>query len=139
MRKIDKIIIHCTATPEGREVTKRDLWNWHVEERGWSNIGYHYFIDLKGNVHKCRPESIKGAHTRGQNGSSIGIAYAGGLDENFKTKDTRNADQKEALECLLYELKGKYKNAIIYGHRDYSSKDCPSFDAFNEYYYISSL
>ena len=48
MRKINKIIIHCTATPKGREVTKEHLRQWHVEERGWSDIGYHFFIDLAG-------------------------------------------------------------------------------------------
>ncbi len=51
MRKIDKIIIHCSATPEFREVTKADIYNWHVKENGWSDIGYHFLIDLKGVRH----------------------------------------------------------------------------------------
>ena len=80
MRKINKIIIHCTATPEGREVTKEDLYKWHVEQRGWSDIGYHFFIDLNGDLHECRPIEIAGAHTKGNNLDSIGIAYAGGMN-----------------------------------------------------------
>jgi len=132
MRKINKIIIHCTATPKGREVTKEHLRQWHVEERGWSDIGYHFFIDLAGEIHECRPIERTGAHTKGHNWDSIGIAYAGGLDENMDPFDTRNQAQKEALLDLLCQLKDAY-GGIIYGHRDFSSKACPSFDAKTEY------
>lgn len=138
MRKINKIIIHCTATPEGREVTIKDLQRWHIEERGWSDIGYHYFIDLKGVVYPCRPLAKIGSHTKGENKFSIGIAYAGGMDKAMRvSKDTRTPEQKEALDCLLHELKDRFQDAMIYGHRDFSTKDCPSFDAFHEYFHIS--
>lgn len=137
MRKISKIIIHCTATPEGREVTKKDLYKWHVTERGWSDIGYHFFIDLKGDVHECRPIERTGAHTKGNNSDSIGIAYAGGMTKDMKlAKDTRTKEQKDALLNLLCELKDTY-GGVIYGHRDFSSKECPSFDAKKEYENIS--
>jgi len=138
MRKIHKIIIHCTATPEGRKVTKGDLTKWHVDERGWSDIGYHFFIDLEGCLHECRPIERTGAHTKGHNFDSIGIAYAGGLDKNLKPKDTRNDQQKEALEEFLCYLKVLYPQAKIYGHRDFSTKSCPSFDAREEYEWISN-
>ena len=137
MRKINKIIIHCTATPEGREVSKKDLYKWHVEERGWSDIGYHFFIDLNGDVHECRPIERTGAHTKGNNSDSIGIAYAGGMTKDMKSaKDTRNDKQKDALVDLLLQLKDTY-GGVIYGHRDFSSKECPSFDAKKEYKNIS--
>jgi N-acetylmuramoyl-L-alanine amidase len=138
MRKIHKIIIHCTATPENRKVTKGDLTKWHVDERGWSDIGYHFFIDLEGCLHECRPIERTGAHTKGHNFDSIGIAYAGGLDKNLKPKDTRNDQQKEALEEFLCYLKVLYPQAKIYGHRDFSTKSCPSFDAREEYEWISN-
>ena len=137
MRKINKIIIHCTATPEGRDVTKENLFNWHVKERGWSDIGYHFFIDLKGEIHECRPIERNGAHTKGLNKNSIGICYAGGLDKQMNPKDTRNDAQKEALVDLLCNLKDAY-GGIIYGHRDFSTKACPSFDAKTEYEFISN-
>ena len=138
MRKINKIIIHCTATPEGRKVTKKDLHKWHVIERGWQDIGYHFFIDLKGKVHECRPIEKTGAHTRGQNFDSIGIAYAGGTDEEGNPKDTRTDAQKQALEETLCYLKTLYSQAKIYGHKDFSTKACPSFDAREEYEWISN-
>ena len=136
MRDINKIIVHCTATPEEREVTTEDLYKWHVKERGWRDIGYHFFIDICGEVHECRPVEQTGAHTKGHNWDSIGVCYAGGLDKDLKTKDTRTEEQKESLIDLLCQLKDTY-GGIVYGHRDFSTKDCPSFDAKTEYENIS--
>ena len=105
MRKIDKLIIHCTATPEGREVSVETIRKWHLG-RGWRDIGYHFVIGLDGEVHEGRPIEQTGAHTKGQNYDSIGIAYVGGVEAKkvngeWKAKDTRTDKQKEALEDLL--------------------------------------
>ena len=133
MRTINKIIIHCTATPEGRTVTVADVDKWH-REKGWNGIGYHYLIGLNGEIWKGRDESIIGAHTEGQNANSIGVAYVGGMTKDMKSaKDTRTTAQKISLLNLIKQLKIKYPTAKIYGHRDFSSKACPSFDAKNEY------
>ena len=133
MRTINKIIIHCTATPEGRTVTVADVDKWH-REKGWNGIGYHYLIGLNGEIWKGRNESIIGAHTEGYNNNSIGIAYVGGMTKDMKSsKDTRTTEQKISLINLIKQLKQKYPTAKIYGHRDFSSKACPSFDAKNEY------
>lgn len=134
MRKINKIIVHCAATPEGRDVKTETIRNWHVKDNGWKDIGYHYVIELDGSIHKGRDESVVGAHCSGQNANSIGVCYVGGLAKDKKTpKDTRTEKQKSSLLKLLKDLKAKYPNAIIYGHRDFSYKACPSFDAKNEY------
>ena len=133
MRTINKIIIHCTATPEGRTVTVADVDKWH-KEKGWNGIGCHYLIGLNGEIWKGRDESIIGAHTEGYNNNSIGIAYVGGMTKDMKSaKDTRTTAQKISLLNLIKQLKIKYPTAKIYGHRDFSSKACPSFDAKNEY------
>jgi N-acetylmuramoyl-L-alanine amidase len=133
MRQINKIIVHCTATPEGREVTKEDLHKWHVVDRNFSDIGYHWFIDLNGERHECRPEHKSGAHAKGHNSDSIGICYAGGCDTSMNPKDTRTEAQKEGLHCMIQDLLDRYRNAEVIGHRDISSKACPSFDAKEEY------
>lgn len=138
MRRINKIIVHCTATQRDHDVTVEDLRKWHVEERGWSDIGYHFFIDLKGEVHECRPIEKTGAHSKGQNFDSIGVAYAGGLGSDNAWHDTRNEEQKLSLEELLCYLKVLFSKAKIYGHRDFSEKMCPSFDAREEYEWISN-
>lgn len=138
MRKINKIIIHCTATPEGREVSVDEIRRWHVDERGWRDIGYHFVITLDGVIEEGRPIEQTGAHTKGHNFDSIGIAYVGGEDNVGFPKDTRTDEQKEALEDFLCYLKIQYPQAKVYGHNDFSDKACPSFDALNEYAWISN-
>lgn len=138
MRKINKIIVHCTATPEGRHTTVEDVNRWHLG-RGWSGIGYHILVYLDGTVHEGRPIEVAGAHCRGQNKNSIGIAYVGGIDKkHFKAKDTRTKEQKEALEDILNYFKVLHPEIEIFGHNDFSSKDCPSFDAKKEYAHITN-
>ena len=133
MRKINKIIIHCTATPEGREVTVKDVRSWHAQ-RGFTDIGYHYLIMLDGSIKNGRPIELSGAHTLGHNYDSIGIAYVGGMTKDMKkAKDTRTPAQKVALLSLLAKLVTEYPDVEIYGHRDFSDKECPSFDARKEY------
>lgn len=128
MRTINEIIVHCSATPEGRNVTVKDIDTWH-RQRGFRCIGYHYVIYLDGSVHTGRPESQVGAHCLGHNSHSIGICYIGGVAKDGKTpKDTRTDAQKESLIKLIKELKAKYPKATVHGHREYANKACPSFD-----------
>lgn len=135
MRKINKIIIHCSATPEGRKVSAETIRSWHLE-RGFTDIGYHYIIHLNGSISYGRNVEKVGAHSRGQNSMSIGVCYIGGLNECLDAKDTRTTQQKDSLLDLLKTLKRLHPKAVIYGHRDFSTKACPSFDAFDEYKYI---
>ena len=73
MRNINEIIIHCAATPEGKNFTVEQIRDWHVNGNGWRDIGYHFVIYLDGSVHKGRPIEEVGAHCRGHNANSIGI------------------------------------------------------------------
>lgn len=130
-RKIEKIIIHCSATPEGRHVTVKEIDRWH-RDRGFSGIGYHWVVYLDGTVHKGRPEAINGAHTVGQNAKSIGICYIGGVDQKLKAKDTRTLAQKIALRELVKDLQSRYPGATVHGHNEFAAKDCPSFDVQKE-------
>ena len=135
MRQINKIIIHCSATPEGRKTSAEEIKSWHLE-RGFSDIGYHYIVHLDGSISYGRKIDKIGAHSRGQNKMSIGVCYIGGLDECLDPKDTRTPQQKESLLILLKTLKKIHSKAVIYGHRDFSEKACPSFNAFDEYKFI---
>jgi N-acetylmuramoyl-L-alanine amidase len=133
MRTINKIIVHCSATAEGKHFTVNDIDSWH-RQRGFRCIGYHYVIYLDGSVHEGRPIAEAGAHCLGQNANSIGICYIGGCTADGKTpKDTRTEAQKSALIKLLTELRAQYPKAEIRGHRDFANKACPSFDATKEY------
>lgn len=133
MRSINRIIVHCSATPEGRNNTIADIDKWH-RQRGFVQVGYHYVIHLDGSIHKGRSERVAGAHCVGYNKQSIGICYIGGLAKDGKTaKDTRTEEQKTALLHLIKELKRKYPRATVHGHREFANKACPSFDAKSEY------
>ena len=134
MRDIKEIIIHCSDTPEGRDDRADDIRRWHTKERGWSDIGYHYVIDLDGTIEPGRPIETAGAHCTGHNTNSIGICYVGGKTKDMKkAKDTRTDEQKASMLLLLKFLCAKYPKAVIYGHRDFAAKQCPSFDAKEEY------
>lgn len=133
MRQITEIIIHCADTPEGRDVKADEIRRWHKNERGWSDIGYHYVIDLDGTIEAGRDLETAGAHCTGHNAKSIGICYVGGCDAQMQPKDTRTEEQKASLLLLLKYLRQRYPKAKIYGHRDFAQKACPSFDAKNEY------
>ena len=152
-RRIDYIVIHCTATPEGQNKTIDQLRAEH-RRQGWSDIGYHYVVDLQGRVHLGRDVDVSGSHVSGHNSNSIGVVYVGGLEnkpgvkyDQLKAKDTRTVAQKAALLSLLMDLRKLYPYAKIQGHRDFSPdknhdgvisadefiKQCPSFDAKEEY------
>jgi N-acetylmuramoyl-L-alanine amidase len=134
MRNINKIIVHCSATREGQNISVDTIRKWHVEGRGWTDIGYHFYIDLHGDIYKGRDIAKIGAHTKGQNRNSIGICYCGGVEVDGKTpKDTRTEEQEDSLLAVLKTLKAMYPEATIHSHSDYANKACPSFDATNEY------
>jgi len=135
-RFVDKIVIHCSATPEGREVSSDTIASWH-KERGFSNrggtyVGYHYLIHLDGSIEPCKPEGVRGTHAYPWNDGSIGICYIGGVALDGKTpKDTRTPEQKKSLEELVKKIVKKYKTIkTIVGHRDVPgvAKACPCFD-----------
>ena len=134
MRDIDYIVIHCAATKPSMDVPIERVKKWHLD-RGWSDIGYHYYITRDGEIHKGRKLSTIGAHVRGYNKNSIGICYEGGINESGEPEDNRTKAQKKSLLKVVQILKFVFSNAIVQGHRDFPNvnKACPSFDAKNEY------
>ena len=142
MRTITLIIIHCSATPEGKFLSAEACRQDHIQHRGFRDIGYHFYITRDGEIHPGRPLEKVGAHCRNHNAHSIGICYEGGLDEDGKAADTRTSRQKESLHRLVRELLQRYPDAKVVGHRDLSPdtnyngivdpweriKECPCFE-----------
>lgn len=132
MRSISHIVLHCTASPEGREVSVKEIDRWH-RQAGFAKIGYHYVIHLDGSISEGRPLEEAGAHVAGYNATTIGISYVGGVSANDVNiaKDTRTPAQKAAMFKLVSDLKARFPNAEVLGHRDFPgvSKACPCFDA----------
>lgn len=145
MRKINYIVVHCSATREGCELTPEQLEAEH-RRRGFTGIGYHFYIRRTGKVEHTRWPEIPGAHVRGLNRHSIGICYEGGLDASGRPADTRTPEQRSALRRLVGELLAEHRNARVCGHRDLSpdrdgdgivepqewTKLCPCFDVATE-------
>lgn len=140
----DAIVIHCTATLAGAPYDVSSIRQMHIA-RGFSDIGYHYLIGLKGEIWEGRkPLWKEGAHVRGFNDTTLGVSYVGGLDAvTAAPTDTRTPLQNKSLEAVLRKLLKKYPKAVILGHRDLSPdldgdgvvekheymKQCPCFDA----------
>lgn len=135
--KPKKIIIHCTATAKGINTDISDINQWH-KKQGFSMVGYHYVIKLDGTIQQGRDEDMMGAHCLGENCTSIGIAYVGGMSQdNDHPEDTRTEEQKIALLGLVNSLRRKYieKEGIrlsIHGHNEFANKACPSYTVSEE-------
>ena len=127
MRTIKYIAVHCTATSQDAKV-ESILAYW--KRKGWKNAGYHYLIDKHGEIHKLQPEEKISNGVRGYNSVTINVCYIGG-----KYKDDRTDMQKAIMLGLLKDLKARYPDAIIQGHRDFPNvkKSCPRFNAKDEY------
>ena len=142
MAKLKYLVLHCTATPEGREVSSDDIRAWHTNPvskggRGWSQVGYTDLIHLNGEVERLvdnnedanvEPWEITNG-AKGYNSISRHVVYVGGVVADGKTtKDTRTKAQRAAMESYVKEFHRKHPNVRIIGHREVAAKDCPSFD-----------
>lgn len=129
MHPIRALTIHCSATPEGRDVTAEQLNQWAQAKFGQRS--YHWIVLLDGRkVHNIIDGHI-GAHTGGRNTGNIGVVYVGGMSKDMKrAKDTRTPAQKKALREIVADYRAKYPGIKVLGHRDWPkvAKDCPSFD-----------
>ena len=135
MRKITGIIVHCTATRadwwSGKSLAKKiaEVRRWHVEDRGWSDIGYHYLIDRDGGIGLGRPVERNGAHVRGHNTGTIGVSLFGGHGSNEKDAfaDNFTPQQDAALRRLIGNLRADHGPVPVTGHNEYAAKACPGF------------
>ena len=128
MREITRVILHCSATREGQDVSTEAIRSWHLA-RGWSDIGYHYVIELDGRVVKGRCISRMGAGVRGHNRDSVHICYVGGLDRDGNPKNTLTDRQRRSIRRLCRSLtRTLSRDLSLHGHREYAAKACPSFE-----------
>ena len=119
MREINRIIVHCSDSPNDVDVTVDDIREWH-KERGWSDIGYHYVIYRNGNLLCGRPVHKVGAHCKGYNHDSIGICLIGRSDFTD--------EQFNKLRWFISNMKHIFGDLDVKGHRDFNSnKTCPNF------------
>lgn len=127
---IDTIVLHGLYTemgPKAPSVFVEDIANWHIKQRKFLDIGYHYYISKKGRIFSCRPLAYAGAHCKMYNGRSIGIALEGGKKTNSKDwEDNYTSDSKESLAALVEFLCQIFSISCCRGHRQFDSKRlCP--------------
>jgi len=129
MRTYTTIVLHCTATPPSMDVGVIWVDKLH-KARGWSQCGYHYIIRRDGTIERGRPVWMQGAHVKGHNDYTIGVAYSGGVDEDGAPEDNLTAEQYEAVKHLVTNLRLVFGPLDLLGHRDLPNvkKACPSFD-----------
>ncbi len=121
MRHIDALIVHCSDTPNNRDVTVAEIRNWHVNDNGWDEIGYHFIIYRNGALMMGRPVPVAGAHCYGHNDNSIGVCLIG--------RDEFTKEQFKTLKNFHTVARGVFPDLCIYGHRDLNKqKTCPGFD-----------
>ena len=129
-KKTTQIILHCAATPEGRDYSVDTIDRWH-KERKFVMIGYQYVIYRDGTIHQGRPENATGGHCTNHNSISVGVCYIGGCENSPKLtpKDTRTPEQKESMFLLVKYLLDKYHLTLddVFCHNQFAKKACPSF------------
>lgn len=126
------LVVHCAATRASDDVDVADIRRMHLQ-RGFIDIGYHYFIKRDGTLQAGRPLDRQGAHVRGYNHLSVGVCMAGGVAEDGVTPENNfTSAQFATLVKILKELKrDHFPHAEVQGHRDFPNvhKACPCFDA----------
>lgn len=148
-KKLEYLVIHCSATREGQYFDKKDILSWHKSPppkgRGWRKPGYTDLILLDGTLQNLTPfnqddeveawEITNGV--RGINSISRHICYIGGMDkDNRQAKDTRTHEQRKTLEIYIRYMITRHPDIKIAGHNQFSSKACPSF---NTIAYLNSI
>lgn len=136
MREINRLVVHCSATPASMDVGMKEIDVWH-RQRGFlatptsPACGYHLVIRRNGVIEKGRPEERPGAHAEGYNADSLAVCLVGGLKPDGKTPENNfTTEQLAALKKVLADWNMRFKKATIFGHRDLPgvAKDCPCFD-----------
>lgn len=136
-------MIHCTATPEGRDLSRKDIERMHIKGRGWKRVGYADLIKLDGAIENLIPyneddvvdswEISNGA--KGYNSECRHVAYVGGCKNKKKRgmryyppKDTRTNKQIQAMMSYVQKTIKNHPNIEVIGHNQVANKACPSFN-----------
>lgn len=138
MRKIDKIIIHCSVTranwmaEHDGKAKVEEIRRWHTEEKSppWSDIGYHVLIDRDGEILEGRPLERTGAHVRGHNSGSIGVCLIGGHGASAQDQFLEHftPEQEKALHDLIVHFWATFEDPFtVHGHNEFAAKGCPGF------------
>jgi hypothetical protein len=131
-KNTDFLVVHCSATEPSQDIGVEQIREWHIKERKWADVGYHYVVRRDGTRELGRPTWAIGAHVEGHNWQALGICLVGGVDEAGQPANNFTPEQLKTLaECLRFLKRDSYRLAVVCGHHDFDGvkKACPSFDA----------
>ena len=128
--KTDSIVVHCSQTPKSMDIGVDKIAQWHIQDNGWEDVGYHWIIKRDGTIESARPEDMQGAHAPAANHRSVAICLIGGSEDDGKGWENNFTDKQfESLKNKVIDIQDKYEITHIIGHRDVDDrKECPSFD-----------
>ena len=130
-KKTDSIIIHCAATKASMDIGYKEIREWHVDQNGWDDVGYHFIIKRNGQYEKGRPEGYSGAHAPSHNSRSIGICLVGGMADDGGPENNFTLEQFLTLKDLVNMIMDKYSDITeVLGHCDVQENkpNCPGFN-----------
>ncbi|MFD0774287.1 N-acetylmuramoyl-L-alanine amidase [Streptomonospora algeriensis] len=111
-----EFVVHHSAEPAMRTV--RSIQDFHMDDRGWSDIGYNLLVDDAGNAYEGRGWQVLGAHAIGHNTSGVGVCYIG--------QDSPTPAAKAAIRALYDEANQRAGRRLeAKGHRDVNETSCP--------------
>lgn len=136
MRRIDNIVVHCTATPQSTTVESIQR-HWR-NVLHWRNPGYHLIVHPDGRLTRLAPDDAVTNGVGGHNAHSLHVSYIGGIDAQGRPTDNRTLNQRQTLLAVVTYWKALHPQARILGHSDFPrvNKACPSFNALQEYRHI---
>lgn len=130
--KIDKIVVHHSATTSG---TPYAYATYHVNNRDWPGIGYHFVIDKDGTINMTNYIETRSYHTQNQNTKAIGICMTGNFDVQIPT-----AAQLQSLDSLIYYLRSYIgRNLSVHEHNEFANKSCAGENVTVEKYNLAGM
>lgn len=133
---MNRMAIHHTVTPSANpERQVRGIQRYHMDSRGWCDVGYHFLVGIDGTVYEGRPLHLVGAHVGGHNTNNIGISFVGCFTGSGCPAGTGPSRPPEVMIDAAARLVGKLSSlfgiginsSTVKGHRDHSgqSTGCP--------------
>lgn len=136
-----RMAVHHTVTGSSNSLNQvRGIQRFHMDTRGWCDVGYHFLIGHDGRIYEARPLNLLGAHVGNNNSGNIGISFVGCYHTSGCSglgPSTPSAEAIESAGRLMGTLSRLYgitlNRTSVNGHREHSgaSTSCPGNNLFS--------
>ncbi len=123
-----RMAIHHTESPTVDKLSPaarmRQIQSYHMDVKGWCDIGYHYLVSRDGRIWEGRPVAQLGSHSGGANTGNVGVALMGSHDTTPITET-----QIDSVASIIRAVGSAYgitiDRSVVKGHRQYKDTSCP--------------